>query len=323
MGFLEELGIDKCYSISTLKKERFINMMQIKKDLDMHIEMIDPVRDPKPSISHSKTVIKILKESRGKYKKVLIFEDDAWTDLSLKEITEMIKKSKINEVEYDILSLGSQSYIRDKFNDYVYKAGAFGYAHALIYNIEKIPDSFLQSIEDRSIKEGLNIDCAISKSIHLLNNVLVMKDSIFLQLFPSTIDSSNRNLDEFNHLYNLDFRDTRNQEIKDEFICTKTVKSKRDNQGNYLKYFGDFDTDFISFHFRKKSGTSDKRYGVLVSSYDSGANVNGIQDLPHNFYFSARFAFGDVFIEIVENERIVHREIFNIESIPEGTVEYV
>jgi hypothetical protein len=322
MGFLEDLGIDKCYSISTSKKERFINMMQIKKDLDMHIEIIDPIRDTKPRISHSKTIIKILKESRGRYKKILIFEDDAWTDLSLREVREIIAKSQIDKIEYDILSLGSQSYIRNEFNEYLYRAEAFGYAHALIYNIETITDAFIQNLEDECVNKGINVDCAISRSLHLLKNVFVIKDSIFLQLFPSTIDNSTKNLEEFNHLYNLDFRHTRNQEIKDEFVCTKTVKSKRDNQGNYLKFFGNFDVDFIFFHFRKKIGTSDKRYSVLVSSYDSGANLNSIQDLPHNFYFSMSCAFGDIFIEIFEGERIVHREIFNISLVREGIVEY-
>jgi hypothetical protein len=323
MNFLEILGIDKCYSISTLKKERFVNMMQIKKDLDIQIEMIDPIRDTKPRISHSRTIINILKEARGKYKKILIFEDDAWTDLSLTEIKEIVVNSEINKIEYDILSLGSQSYVRNKFNDYLYRVEAFGYAHALIYNIETITDEFIQSVEDKCINEGINVDCAISKSIHFLKNVFVIKDPIFIQIFPSTIDSSSKNLEELNHLYNLDFRHTRNQEIKDEFVCVKTTKSKTNNKGSYLKFFGNFDVDFIIFDFKKKSGTSDKKYSVLVSSYDSGANLNNMQNLPHNFYFSMSFSFGDVFIEIFDGERIVHREIFNIESIPDGSFYYV
>ena len=86
MNILELLGVDRCLCITSFKEERFHNMTALSKEFNIPIDFIEPIRDPIPLDSYRKSFLHTINSARGKYKKVLMFEDDVWTDLRREDL---------------------------------------------------------------------------------------------------------------------------------------------------------------------------------------------------------------------------------------------
>ena len=306
MEILELLQVDKCACITTFKDDRFQNMSQLKKDLDMPIEFIDAIRDPIPYLSYAKTFMRAIRSYRGKYKRVLMFEDDAWTDMSSSEMKLRIIESGIPSLKYDVLSLGSQSYTRAEYNSHIYKTKAFGYSHAVCFNLETLSDEFFDSVERFSTGENYRgLDSSISQSLIHTQNSYVIKESLFLQRNLTSI-LLNMNINS-----KLDFRHTRNQQFS---TGGSIIKSKTVNVfGDYLNTFGDFHTDYLtlSFHSDIKENTT-----LMISDYYSGIYLY----IHNGIFTNAWFAFrcpGDVIVlELVKDGIVYHREVSDLSQIP-------
>jgi hypothetical protein len=309
MNILELLQVDACLCITSFKGERFQNMIQLRKELNIYVEFIEPIRDSNPSISYSKTFIETIRRYKGKYKKVLMFEDDCYTDLLISEIESRLILAGIPSLDYDILSLGSQSYIKTPVNPYLYKTSAFGYMHAVCFNLETLSEDFISSVEMLSAIGGMNIDCGISRSLSYVNNAYSLKESIFLQRnFVSGINSHSRNC-------KLDFRYTR-----DQSLCTNmSVKiEKQDSEAiDYLNNFGDFKCYNIIFSI--VSISDDEEFSIVLSDYNTGFYLWIYPSLNSGSWAMVKCPPADELIIEMERKsdgKIIHREIFNLNNIP-------
>jgi hypothetical protein len=306
MGILELLQVDKCSCITTFKDDRFQNITQLKKDLDISVEFIDAIRDPVPHLSYAKTFMRTIRSYRGKYKRVLMFEDDAWTDMSRNEMKLRIIESGIPSMKYDVLSLGSQAYVREEYNPFIYRTTAFGYSHAVCFNLETLSDEFFNSVEEGSTGENYSsLDSSISRSLIHTQNSYVIKESLFLQRNLTSI-LLNTNINS-----KLDFRHTRDQQFNTGGLIEK---SKTVNiWGDYLNVFGNFHTDCVtlSLHSSIKENTT-----IMISDYYSGIYLT----CPSGFYVDSWYAFrcpADVIVlELASDGKIYHREVLDVSQIP-------
>jgi hypothetical protein len=309
MNILELLQVDACLCITSFKEERFQNMIQLRKELNIHIEFIEPIRDSNPSLSYSKTFIETIRKYKGKYKKVLMFEDDCYTDLLISEIESHLILAGIPSLDYDILSLGSQPYIKTVVNPYLYKIDAFGYMHAVCFNLETLSDDFISSVERFSVIEGMNIDCGISRSLSHVDDAYSLKDSIFLQKnFVSGINSHSRNC-------KLDFRYTRDQSLRTN---TKVnIEGQVSEAIDYLNKFGDFVCYDITFSFT--SMPEDGEFNMVLSDYSTGFYLWIYPKVNNGSWVIIKCPPSDKMIiemERTSDGKIIHREVFDLNSIP-------
>jgi hypothetical protein len=308
MNILELLQVDACLCITSFKEERFQNMIQLRKELGIHIEFIEPIRDSNPSLSYSKTFVETIRKYKGRYKKVLMLEDDCYTDLLISEIESHLILTGIPSLDYDILCLGSQPYIKTAVNPYLYKIDAFGYMHAVCFNLELLNEEFILSVEKFSVIDGMNIDCGISGSLHYVNNAYSLKESIFLQKnFISGINSNSRNC-------KLDFRYTR-----DQSLCTNTnVKIERSlsQAFDYLNNFGDFQCYDITFSFT--SMPEDGEFNMVLSDYNTGIYLWIYPKVNNGSWVMIKCPPSDrmvIEMERASDGKIIHREVFDLNNI--------
>ena len=325
MNLLEVLGIDKCFCICTYNPERFKNVIQLKKDLDIEIELVSIIKDDDVKISQAKNLFKFFEEAKNKgYRKILVMEDDAWTDLTSREINEILIKSGILSMKYGVLSLGSQTFKRETINDYLYKSTSFSYGHAVVYNIECLNDDFFNMLEEKIFKQKLPADWALSQTCLFFDNALVIKDSIFLQAYPSTTIKNKSGIDDFDINSNIDFRYTRDSEILDDFKIFKINKEISDIPDYLNKFVKDADIDKITFNIKNLNWNKEEVFRILISDYNSGMVINQFSGItPENFWVRCNFSFEKVLIEIYNsNNVIVFRQSIIPDSISYGITEY-
>jgi hypothetical protein len=235
-----------------------------------------------------------------------MFEDDVWTDLTRDEMRFSIIQAGIPSLEYNVLSLGSQSYTREEHNPYLYKSKAYGYMHAVCFNLETLSDEFFAEVERLTLGESpINIDCAVSQALRLTDAVYVIKDSLFLQKnFVSGINPHSMNS-------KLDFRHTRNQDVSTGILV---IKSKTPNTHmDYLDLFGTFYTDSLKLSFI--GIPAGEVMQMRISDYHSGMYLYLAENVFNSYWISFRCPADKIVLELIKENRVCHREVIDLLQI--------
>lgn len=292
--------IDKVFCITKFNNERLLNIIEQKNKLDLKIEFIYPEYNDIPFISLKQTFQKILFENKNKYKKILILEDDFWTDLSYNEILCYVKDSGYNDIEFDVFTLGSPIFEIENFYKKTIKINSFGYAHSLIINLENITEEFIQELND--MNEPLDI--ALSRMSNNGFNVYGFNQAIFQQKnnFKSDI-SPDKDPENFNPV----FRHLRNKKINTNHIVKISEQDiffeSKTNAWSY--YTNNIIKRKIDFQYINNTDLKIKIY-----DYYSGAYTHDFDISWKNFWIEFDLITPKVVLEIKDiNNNIIYNEI--------------
>jgi len=168
-NLFSELNVEKIFFISQKQKERVENINYLKSILDFECEIIEPVKHNSGNKSLSLTNKKILEEN--KEFNILIFEDDAFTTLTIEEIKNRFSLFKKTNCDFDILLLGSDPQLyKNNTKNFIF-VKEYQDTHAIFYPKKTIPkllpyladikdnDYFDRYLSDISIKLNLKVAC--------------------------------------------------------------------------------------------------------------------------------------------------------------------
>lgn len=295
-------NIDKVFCITKFDEKRLLNVLEQKSKLNLDIEFVYPEYNDTPFVSLKQTFLKILLENKNKYKKILILEDDFWTDLNNNEIVSYVKDSGYNDIEFDVFTLGSPIFEIENFYKKTIKINSFGYAHSLIINLENITKEFIHELND--MNEPLDI--ALSRMSNNGFNVYGFNQAIFQQKnnFKSDI-SPDKNPENFNPV----FRHLRNKKIninqivkiseQDIFFESKT------NAWSY--YTNNIIKRKIDFQYINNTDLK-----VKIYDYYSGAYTHDFDISWKNFWIEFDLITPKVVLEIKDiNNNIIYNEIIS------------
>jgi hypothetical protein len=301
MDIAKLLNVDKVFCITKFSNQRLDNILEQQHRLNLDIEFIYPEFDDVPVKSLKDTFIKIVKENKNKYKKILILEDDFWTDLTEKEIISYIENSDYKNISFDVFTLGSPIFEIESKCKNIFKINSFGYAHSLIINLEHISNELINKLNDSD--EPLDsILSKMSKSY----NFYSFEDSIFQQknYLESSI-SPNKSPENFNPVFRY---------LRDKNINTnKIIKiSEQDTFfENTLNAWGYYTNGIIKrkIDFNSKC---DLPLTIKVYDYHSGTYTNGFNIDFKNFWIEFNLLTPKVVLEIKDsNNNIIYTEIIN------------
>ena len=301
MNITKLLDIDKVFCITKFSNQRLNNILEQQHRLNLDIEFVYPEFDDVPDKRLKDTFVKIVKENKNKYKKILILEDDFWTDLTEKQIISYIENSDYKNISFDVFTLGSSIFeIENKYKN-IFKINSFGYAHSLIINLEHISNELINKLNDSD--EAL--DTILSKMSESYN-FYSFEDSIFQQknYLESSI-SPNKSPENFNPVFRY---------LRDKNINTnKIVKiSEQDTFfENTINAWGYY-TDGI---IRKKidfNSNFDVPLVVKIYDYYSGAYSNEFNIDFKNFFIEFNIFTPKVVLEIKDSKNtLLYTEIIN------------
>jgi hypothetical protein len=301
MNITKLLDIDKVFCITKFSNQRLNNILEQQHRLNLDIEFVYPEFDDVPVKSLKDTFVKIIKENKNKYKKILILEDDFWTDLTEKEIISYIENSDYKNISFDVFTLGSPIFEIENKCKNIFKINSFGYAHSLIINLEHISNELINKLNNS--EEPL--DSVLSK-MSKSYNFYSFEDSIFQQknYLESSI-SPNKSPENFNPVFRY---------LRDKNINTnKIVKiSEQDTFfENTSNAWGYYTNGIIK---RKIDFNSNCNLPLTIKVYDyySGTYTNEFNIDFENFWIEFNLLTPKVVLEIKDNNyNIIHSEIIN------------
>jgi hypothetical protein len=301
MNITKLLDIDKVFCITKFSNQRLNNILEQQHRLNLDIEFVYPEFDDVPVKSLKDTFIKIVKENKNKYKKILILEDDFWTDLTEKEIIFYIENSDYKNISFDVFTLGSPIFEIENKCKNIFKINSFGYAHSLIINLEHISNELINKLNDNDEP----LDSVLSK-MSKIYNFYSFEDSIFQQknYLESSI-SPNKSPENFNPV----FRYLRDKNINtNKIIKISEQDTFFENTSNAWGYY----TDGIIK--RKIDFNSNCNLPLIIKVYDyhSGTYTNEFSINFENFWIEFNLLTPKVVLEIKDNNNnIIYSEIIN------------
>lgn len=302
MNITNWLNVDKIFCITTFNHQRLTNILEQQHKLNLDIEFVYPEFSDTSVKSLKNTFIKIIQENKNKYKKILILEDDFWTDLSTKEIVHYIENSDYENIDFDVFVLGSPVFEIEKEFKNIFKINSFGYAHSLILNLDTITDTIINELN----KTDEPLDIVLSKMSNNNYNFYSFKDSIFQQknYLESSISPS-KSIENFNpsFRYLRDKNINTNQIVK--LLEQDTVFNNTINAwGFYTKGIKKRKIDFNS--------NTDSSLNIKIYDYYSGAYTNEFNIDFQNFFIEFCIFTPKVVLEIKNNKNIIlYSEIIN------------
>ena len=303
---LKSLNIDKVFCITKFSNERLSNILEQQNKLDLNIDFVYPEYDEISFKSLKKTFIKIIQDNKNKYNKILILEDDFWTDLNNNEIISYINNSGYNEINFDVFTLGSPIFEIENQYKNTLKINSFGYAHSLIINLEKISSSFISELN--------NLDEPLDSTLSRMSNngfdIYGFDQGIFQQKNNFTSDiSPEKSLENFNH----SFRYLRDVSINiNKLFKVNENNTYFENKLNiWMYYTKGIIRKKIDFNFPNPTPLNIKIY-----DYYSGAYIHTFDINYENFYIDFDLVTPKMVLEIKNiNNKIIYNEIINREQI--------
>jgi len=293
------LEINKIFCITNFSNERLSNILEQKNKLNLDIEFIYPEYDEFSARSLKKTFLKIIQDNKNKYNKILILEDDFWTDLNNNEIISYVNNSGYNEINFDVFTLGSPIFEIENQYKNILKINSFGYAHSLIINLEKISNDFINELSN--LDEPL--DSTLSRMSNNKFDVYGFNQGIFQQKnnFKSNI-SPEKPLENFNHSFRY---------LRDKTINTGII-TKVEDQNTYLENKTNAWSYYTNGIVRKRIDFNSTYDNFFIKIYDyySGAYTHTFNINYENFFIEFDILTPKVVLEIKDiNNKILYNEL--------------
>jgi hypothetical protein len=286
------LGVDKVFCITQFKSERFENIVNLKNQLNLDIEFVYPVFNLNPEKSLKDTFINIIKTSIGTYNKILIFEDDAWSDLTYDEIKNRLQVEK--NKDFQVMLLGGIIFEKHSNN----KIKSFGFTHSSVINLNNVTDDFIKTLE--SIDKPLDVSLSLMAQDGF--DFEMVDDSIFIQkTFESTIKQ------QTTQNFFLPFRYVRDLDITNVLKVMDEETYNFENTNNAWGYY----CEGIQ---RKKiyfSRNDDTLINGVVFDYKSGAITHTFDINYTNFFVEFDLLTESVVLIFKEKNNIIYKKNIN------------
>jgi hypothetical protein len=298
--------VDKIYCISTLREDRFFNILQNKRDLLLDIEIIYPSNTHDPRYSFNSSFLQIIKKHVGSDLQILILEDDFFTDLTLGELERKLQDVIIPN-SWKVLSLGSTNFNIEKIDDFLIRTDSFGYCHSMIFNMKNIDKKWIELIEVLIEEKKHNFDILLNELCYRLGEkIYSLKESIFIQRDFSSLSS-------ITGMFKSAFRHLRDSEVLDFYEVLKIEKNRNSKNINDWGFRIDESFDF----FMEFKNLIEIKDDLIFRTWDyySGSYSFTHFNVSSNFWVSFPSFTQSFVVEISSNSKIYFRKSYDINKI--------